>query len=233
MEKSTYKVPGITHFNRMWMRPLFRGVFHLISQVKVSGKENIPTNRAYIAAINHLSLFEPPFMIAFWPTVLEAMGAVEIWSKPGQGVLARMYGGIQVRRGEVDRQAIEKALAALESGRPLLIAPEGGRSHAPGLRRARPGLAYIVNKTNAPVVPVGIIGSTDDFLDQALRGKRPKLEMNIGQPLLLPRVTSKGAEKHAALQRNVDQIMLAIAELLPPEYRGVYTSLDLNALEPV
>lgn len=215
------------------MRPLFRGVFHLISQVRITGKENIPTNEAYIAAINHLSLFEPPFMIAFWPKALEAVGAVEIWSKPGQGILARMYGGIQVRRGEVDRQVIEKALAALETGRALLIAPEGGRSHAPGLQRAKPGLAYIVSKTKVPVVPVGIVGSTDDFLDQALHGKRPKLEMHIGKPLQLPSVTSKGTDKHAALQRNVDQIMLAIAELLPPEYRGVYANLDYNAFEPV
>lgn len=232
MEKIPYNIPGIIRFNRLWMRPLFRGVFHLISQVHITGKDNVPKQGPYIAAINHLSLFEPPFMIAFWPKTLEAVGAVEIWSKPGQGILARLYGGIQVRRGEIDRQVIDKMQAALQAGKPLLIAPEGGRSHAPGLQRAKPGLAYIVSKTNVPVIPVGIVGSTDDFLEKALHAKRPRLEMRIGKPLQLPPVTSKGADKHAMLQRNVDQIMLAIAELLPSEYRGVYSSLNLNALAP-
>jgi 1-acyl-sn-glycerol-3-phosphate acyltransferase len=232
MEKNPYNIPFMIRFNRMWMRPFFRGVFYLISQVHITGKENIPKQGPYIAAINHLSLFEPPFMIAFWPKALEAVGAVEIWSKPGQGILARLYGGIQVRRGEFDRQVIERTLTALEAGKPLLIAPEGGRSHAPGLQRAKPGLAYIVSKTNVPVIPVGIVGSTDDFLEKALHAKRPRLEMRIGKPLQLPPVNSKGAEKRAMLQRNVDQIMLAIAELLPKEYRGVYSSLNINAIKP-
>jgi 1-acyl-sn-glycerol-3-phosphate acyltransferase len=233
MEKIPYSIPSINRLNRLWIRPLFRGVFHLISQVRITGKENIPTQGPYIAAINHLSLFEPPFIVAFWPKALEPVGAVEIWSKPGQGVLVKLYGGIQVHRGEYDRQLIDKMLAALGAGYALLIAPEGGRSHAPGLRRGKPGVAFIVNKTNIPVIPVGIVGSTDDFLDKALHAKRPRLEMHIGKPLHLPPVTGKGLEKHASLQRNVDQIMLAIAELIPPEYRGVYANLDLDALEPV
>jgi 1-acyl-sn-glycerol-3-phosphate acyltransferase len=121
-------------------------------------------------------------------------------------------------------------LAALEAGRPVMIAPEGGRSHTPGLHRGKPGIAYIVHKANVPVVPVGIVGSTDDFLSKALHAKRPRLEMHIGKPLCLPPVTGKGAQKHASLQRNVDQIMLAIAELLPSEYRGVYANPDFEIL---
>ena len=34
---------------------------------------------------------------------IRAMGAVDIWSKPGQNILARMWGGIPVHRGEYDR----------------------------------------------------------------------------------------------------------------------------------
>jgi 1-acyl-sn-glycerol-3-phosphate acyltransferase len=55
-----------------------------------------------------------------------------------------MWGGIQVHRGEYDRALFDKVLAALRSGYPMLIAPEGGRSHKPGLRQAKPGIAYIV-----------------------------------------------------------------------------------------
>jgi 1-acyl-sn-glycerol-3-phosphate acyltransferase len=230
MDEKSYTVPKITQFNRLWLRPAFRGLFHLLSQVQIDGKEHVPVKGPYLVAINHLSIVEPPFIVAFWPYALEPVGAIEVWSKPGQGLLAKLYGGIPVHRGDYDRELIEKMCAALQAGHPMLIAPEGGRSHAPGLRRGKPGVAYIVNKMNIPVIPVGIVGSTDDYLSKALHAKRPRLEMHIGKPLLLPAITGKGAEKRLALQRNTDQIMLAIAELLPPEYRGVYANPDLDAL---
>ncbi len=206
-------------------------LFHILGSVHIYGKENVPAKGPYLVAINHLSIIEPPLTGAFWPIPLEPVGAIEIWSKPGQGVIARLYGGIPVHRGEYDRELIDQILAALKAGNSLLIAPEGGRSHAPGLRRGKPGVAYIINKLNIPVIPVGIVGSTDDYLNKALHAKRPRLEMHIGKPLLFPAITEKGTEKRLSLQRNTDQIMLAIAEMLPFEYRGVYANPDLDALE--
>lgn len=231
MGEKPYTLPKLTRFNRFWLRPAFRGLFHLLGQVHISGKQNIPARGPYLVAINHLSIVEPPFAVAFWTCPLEPVGAAEIWSKPGQGVIAKLYGGIPVHRGEYDRQLIDKMLAAVKAGHSLLIAPEGGRTHAPGLRRAKPGVAYIVNKANIPVIPVGIVGSTDEYLSEALHAKRPRLEMHIGKPMLFPPITEKGAEKHLALQRNADHIMFAIADLLPLEYRGVYANPNINELD--
>ncbi len=219
---STYSVPLTNRFFRWVMRPIFRLIFHLLSDVKISGLENIPKHGAYLITINHVSTFEPPFILAFWPTAPEGAGAIEIWERPGQAILVRLYHGIQVHRGEFDRQALDAMISVLRSGRALLIAPEGGRTHELGMRRALPGVAYIVDKTAVPVVPVGIVGATDDFLERALRLQRPRLEMRIGLPFSLPAVQGKGAERRTALQANADQIMQAIAALMPPEYHGIY-----------
>jgi 1-acyl-sn-glycerol-3-phosphate acyltransferase len=113
-------------------------------------------------------------------------------------------------------------IAVLQSGKPLLLAPEGGRSHGLGMRRALPGAAYLVDKTGVPVIPVGINGTTDDFFTRAMHLKRPLLEMRIGKPLNLPPVDGKGVARRQALQANADQIMLAIAALVPLESRGIY-----------
>lgn len=217
-----YSVPMINRLIRFIFKPIFRLVFHVLSDVKIIGRENVPARGAYLITINHVSLFEPPFLLAFWPTPAEAAGAIEIWSRPGQNILVRGYHGIPVHRGEFDRQALDQMMAVLQSGYPLLLAPEGGRTHEIGMRRALPGVAYIVDKTSVPVLPVGIVGTTEDFLDRALHFKRPRLEMRIGQLLYLPRVEGKGAERREALQANADQIMQAIAALIPEEYRGVY-----------
>jgi 1-acyl-sn-glycerol-3-phosphate acyltransferase len=213
---------------RWIFRPLFRLLFYLISEVRISGLANIPDNGTYIIVINHISIVEPPFVIAFWPIAPEAIGAKEIWERKGQSLLAKFYGGIQVNRSEFDRQVIGKMISVVNSGHPLLIAPEGGRSHTPGLRTGFPGIAYLADKTKAPVLPVGIIGSTDNFLGQAFRFKRPILEMKIGKIISLPKIEGKGSQRRMQLQQNTDIVMYKLAELLPPSYQGVYATGDVN-----
>ena len=213
-------------WRRRLTRPFVRGglrlLFYILAPVKITGRKNVPLHTPYIAAINHISLFEAPLVGAFWPEQLEVIGASDVWDRPGQNILARLWGGIPVHRGDYDRAAVEGVLSALRGGSPLLIAPEGGRSHAPGMRQALPGIAYIAEQTGLPVVPVGIVGTTDDFWQKASKGKRPPLEMRIGTPIHLPPVEGKGAERRDSRQHNVDLVMRSIAGLLPEEYRGYY-----------
>jgi 1-acyl-sn-glycerol-3-phosphate acyltransferase len=212
---------------RRWLaRPIVRVVlrflFYVLSPVNITGRKNVPLHTPYIAAINHVSLFEAPFIGAFWPEQLEVIGASDVWDRPGQNILAHLWGGIPVHRGDYDRAAVEGVLSALRGGFPLLIAPEGGRSHAPGLRRAKPGISYIAEQTGLEVIPVGIVGTTDDFWHKASKGRRPKLEMHIGKAIQLPPLNGKGTERREARQINADLVMRHIAGLLPEEYRGVY-----------
>lgn len=212
----------VRYFGRPLMRTGLGLLFRLLAPVKITGKKNVPRGKPYIVAINHVSLFDPPFAGVFWPEQIEAMGASDIWNKPGQNILAILWGGIKVHRGEYDRALFDTVLGALQAGYPLLLAPEGGRSHAPGMRQAKPGIAYIAEQSGLPVLPVGIVGTTDDFWHKATRGKRPPLEMHIGKPLFLPPVEGKGEERRISRQRNADLVMRHIAGLLPEEYRGYY-----------
>lgn len=212
---------------RRWLaRPiirfLLRTVFHILAPIKITGKKNVPLRTPYVLAMNHVSLFEAPFVGVFWPEQIEALGASDVWDRPGQKYLARLWGGIPVHRGEYDRAAMEGVISALRSGYPLLIAPEGGRTHTPGMRTAYPGIAYIIEQTGVPVVPVGVVGTTDDFFQKASKGKRPPLEMRIGKPFTLPPIEGKGEARRQARQNNTDLVMRHIAGLLPEEYRGVY-----------
>jgi 1-acyl-sn-glycerol-3-phosphate acyltransferase len=220
--RDEYKVPIRNRMARFLILPVFRVLFYVLGRVSITGKENIPINKPYIIAINHVSIYEAPFVISFWPEVPEVVGAIEIWSRPGQSTLAKMYGGIQLHRGEYDRQAVELMLSALHCGKPLLIAPEGGRSHKPGLRRGLPGVAFVVEKAHVPVIPVGVVGTTEDYFKRAMHRERPLLEMHIGNPLTLPEIAANPDERRKGRQENADLIMANIATLLPDEYRGVY-----------
>lgn len=221
-EEMVYRISWKNRLARAVLRPLFRGVFRLLFRVTIVGMENIPQEGSYLITPNHVSLYDPPLVLAFWPVAPEVAGAAAVWRRPGQALLAKLYGGLRIHREEYDRQVLRDIRAVLQAGRPLLIAPEGTRSHAPGLQRAKPGVAYLAEKTKVPIVPVGVVGTTDDVLLRALKGKRPHLELRIGRPFTLPPIRGKGAERRAARQRNADLVMIEIARLLPEEYRGEY-----------
>jgi 1-acyl-sn-glycerol-3-phosphate acyltransferase len=219
---SEFRTPVRLRFIRFFMKPLFRGVFHTLGRIKISGQENIPYGKPYVVAMNHVSIFDPPFVGAFWPEQLEIIGAADVFDKPGQGLVLKAYGVIPVHRGDYDRVLLTKIIHIIRSGFPLLIAPEGGRSHVPAMRRAKSGVAYIIEQTGEPVVPAALVGTTEDFWQRAKRGERPALEMRIGKPIVLPEITVKGNERHEARQHNADLVMRHLAGLLPEEYRGVY-----------
>lgn len=228
--ESKYRVSLINRIFRGLIKPVFRLIFYLISRVKVEGLENIPKKGPYLIVFNHVSLYDPPFLVAYWPDSPEILGAIDVWNRPGQNLLAHFYGGIPIRRGEVDRAAMEGMLAALRSGKPLLIAPEGGRSHTPGMRQAKAGIVYVVERTHVPVLPVGIVGTTDDFIQEAFHWKRPTIAMIVGKPFIVPELEESSIPPRELRQKKADFIMEQVAALLPPEYQGVYTS---NASQPV
>ncbi len=217
-----YRPPLHFRVLRWVLRHLFRVVFRTMARVNITGLENIPAEGPYFIVFNHVSLFDPPVVLTFWPTAPEALGAADVWNRPGQNILAKLYGGIPIQRGEVDRKAMERMLQVLRAGYPLMMAPEGGRSHVPGMRPGKSGLVYLIERTHAPVIPVGITGTTDDFLKKALSGKRPAIEMKIGEAFALPEVEPAGELPKAVRQRKIDYVMARLASLLPREYRGVY-----------
>ncbi len=221
-------VPLGMRLRRVLLRRAVRVLLDMVGRIRISGLENIPLGTAYVAAVNHVSIYDPPVLLSFWPETLAAIGAVDVFDKPVQGEILSIYGATPVHRGEYDRSLIDTMLDTLRRGQGLMIAPEGGRSHAPGMRRAKPGIAYVVDEAAVPVVPVGIMGTTDDFLKRGLRLKRPHVEMRIGRPFHLPPVEGRGAERRESRQRNADLVMRHIAGLLPPEYRGVYADSAVN-----
>ncbi|MBW8009753.1 MAG: 1-acyl-sn-glycerol-3-phosphate acyltransferase [Chloroflexi bacterium] len=222
---TTFHVSFWLKIRRWLLRTTFRPVFRILCHIEITGLENIPSEGAYIIAYNHVSLFEPPFILAFWPSAPEALSGADVFFRPGQSFMVRAYGAIPVKRDQYDRIVIDKMMALLQAGRPLVLSPEGGRSHKPGLRQALPGVAFLMDQAKVPVLPVGIVGGTNDMLSKGLRGEKPHLELRIGPSFILPPIEGKGETRRQARQRNADLVMLHIASLLPKDYHGMYSEL--------
>ena len=223
LQSGEYQVSAALEIRRKFLRSVIKPLLRLLFRVQNLGREHIPVGTGYVIAYNHVSLFEPPFILALWPEFPEALAGHDVWDRGGlQGLMVKAFGAIPVKRGEYDRQSVERMLSVLRSARPLLIAPEGGRSHKIGMRRAHAGIAYLVDRANVPVVPVAIEGTNDRSLRDALRGKRLPVTIHIGEPFRLPPITGTGAARREARQRNADEVLIAIGRMLPEEYHGAY-----------
>lgn len=191
----------------------------LTTRSKLIGVENIPSDPPYLVATNHLSAFDIPLLASVFPEPVRALAAIEHQSNPLYAPILAGSGAIWVRRGEVDRQALREALAVLQRGEVLGIAPEGTRadeSHA--LQEGKAGAAYVATRANVPIVPVGIAG-TEKIKSSLLQLRRPEVRVAIGEPFRLP---ESGHVRSQKLHEYTDMIMRRIASLLPKEYRGVY-----------
>jgi 1-acyl-sn-glycerol-3-phosphate acyltransferase len=221
--------PELTNLPRLHpTRRLFRGlarlvaraVLRLLTRTTISGLQNFPTSGPALIAVNHLGDADAALLLAGLPVAADVLGKIEMLSDfPIVGKLMDWYGVIWLHRGQPDRRALRCALEAFEQGRFLIVAPEGRYSLTQGLEPGGKGAAYLAMKAGVPVIPVALTGAENQYVYGSLRRwKRPPLSLTIGEPLHLK---ARGNDRRA-LEQDTQHIMLALARLLPEEYRGAY-----------
>jgi 1-acyl-sn-glycerol-3-phosphate acyltransferase len=201
-------------------RSLVRVLFRLLAHVEVTGKENLPRGGPLLLVFNHLAWWDAPVAMAILPWRMTAIALKDLRRVPITGQLLSLSGVIWVDRGRYDRNMLRSALALLEQGGVLGIAPEGRMSVTGALERGKKGPVFIARKADVPILPVGLTG-TEKALSEWRSFRRPKITANIGPVFRLPE-RDGDAPRSEQRQADADFIMERLAELLPVEYRGVY-----------
>ncbi|MCC7104813.1 MAG: 1-acyl-sn-glycerol-3-phosphate acyltransferase [Chloroflexi bacterium] len=197
----------------LFSRLLVRLLVALLSRCTVTGLENVPRSGPLLIVSNHLNNADPVIIAAFVPRNVTFMVKEALFRWPVLP-LTLWYGGIRVRRGEADREAIRAALSLLDGGQVVGVFPEGTRSRSGRLGPGRPGAGLLALRTNAAILPIGIVG-TQDVLGLAPIVRRPRISVRIGRPFHVePHV---GGGRSAAAMQATETIMGRVAELLPPE----------------
>ena len=206
------RVPGLYHFSVYTTIALL----NLFSRWRVVGRERIPPRGPLLVVCNHLNNADPIILHALMPRVIHLMAKEELFRRP-IGWTARGMSSFPVRRGQADRQAIRTALEYLAKGSCVGMFPEGTRSKSGGLGRGHPGAGLLAVRSRAPILPVGIVGTSKLRHPLAVL-RRPRIDIIFGEPFEL--AEGQGGDLGAAAATEL--IMRRIAELLPPELRGVY-----------
>jgi 1-acyl-sn-glycerol-3-phosphate acyltransferase len=128
------------------------------------------------------------------------------------------------------RQVIRVAEERLRLGEALLVFPEGSRSRAGRMQPLLHGCARYLDAPDVCVLPIGITGSERLFPvgDPDTPLSSAPLALYIGYPVevsTLRRYT--GSDR----QLLVDSVGVAIADLLPPAYRGAYADQQPDRID--
>lgn len=211
------------HWGRRCYRAFWRGVCTLLitflTKRTVEGLENFPRKGPALVVVNHLGDADGPLLVSTLPASLDALGKIELYDFPILGKLMDWYGTIWLHRGRPDRRAIKAALDGFAEGRFILIAPEGRFSLTGGLEAGQHGAAFLAFKADVPIVPVVVIGTENAHVYGHLkRLRRAPVTLRVGRAFRL----SQQAARRETVREGTDQIMEALANLLPQAYRGHY-----------
>ncbi len=222
-------LPRLTLGRRLFRsvtRALVRAFVLFWTTPKVSGMENFPKKGPAIVVVNHLGDADAVVIYSILPTFIEALGKIELYDLRFYGWFLHTYGVIWLHRGRPDRRALRAALDGLAEGRIIGIAPEGRESLTGSLEEGTQGAAWLALKADVPVIPIAVTGTENERIYDGLRRwRRTPVTVTVGKPFRLELLPNS----RQAVERGTRRIMLALAELLPPEYRGVYADFPASS----
>ena len=173
---------------RIFIRTVIFVYCKIVYRIKIYGKENVPKEGALVFCGNHRTYLDPPLIVVTAGRHMRFMAKEELRKNPLFAFLGVLFEGIYVKRDEKDISALKEALKTLKNGGWIGIFPEGTRN---GLEKndgkIKNGAAYMALKTNAKIIPIGIIGPSKPFTRNAII---------YGKPIDLSKyITGKKVEK--------------------------------------
>jgi 1-acyl-sn-glycerol-3-phosphate acyltransferase len=197
----------------------------LVGLFRVEGAENVPRSGCLVVCANHFATLDPPMVPAFLPRPDSwSMAKSEYFRKAWMRWLFSAYQAFPVIRHTADRVAIRRSFDLLKDGQVLIIYPEGTRVESGVLSKPEPGAGFIAQKSGCPVLPVALTGTRECMPKGTIWPRRVPVLIRFGKPFVVGQRRANG--ERVSHEEASDAIMLAIAELLPPDKRGLYSDLD-------
>jgi 1-acyl-sn-glycerol-3-phosphate acyltransferase len=126
----------------------------LMLRMDVRWHEKMPKGPVLYAA-NHPSTTDPIFIHTLFSRPMSVMIHSKVFTIPLLGAYMRKMGQISVIPGKGDH-VLDEARRTLESGRSVVIFPEGLISPVDGFHEPRSGVARLALQSGVPIVPLGI-----------------------------------------------------------------------------
>jgi 1-acyl-sn-glycerol-3-phosphate acyltransferase len=193
---------------------LTRIITKLVFRIKVRGSEHIPARGGFILASNHRSWYDP-LIVGSWSTrQMYFFAKQELFKNKIFGALIRAANAFPVKRGTIDRAALEMCQQIVRDGNGLVFFPEGTRAIGREFLDPKPGIGLLATELCCPIVPCYLHGSNK--LGDALWG-RDRLSIRFGEPIS-PEWISQLPKDKVGYQIVADEVMRRMRGLRDEDY---------------
>ena len=203
---------------RVLMRTLTRAYWSVFQSRR--GRE-CPAKGPIDICPNHSATLDPRWFLRSCRDDTWSMAKFEYFRKPLMAFWFHAYQAFPVVRHSADRTALRRSFDLLKAGHALIMYPEGTRIESGVLAKPEPGAGFIAQKAACPVLPVGLTGTRECFPKGARWPRRTRVSITFGKPFMVLQKRADGTR--VSHEDASDAIMVAIAELLPPEQRGEFS----------
>ncbi len=227
------RAPGRPFFAVIWWdvcRLLSTITVRLGFGLRVVGRERIPTTGPLLYVSNHQSFLDPIINGAAVHDRPFRPFARETLFRGVFGALIRSLGALPVVGGGGDKAIMRAAISELEAGRCVLVYPEGTRTGDGGMAPFRSGIALLLRRSNATVVPMGIEGAFDAWPRNASRPRwRRPIEIEVGEPIDVASLLADGVPAAMLrLERDVDALRRRCRERLRARSGGTHPAAGIG-----
>lgn len=197
--------------------------------LKIEGIENLNhIKKPVIFICNHLSNSDALILNKVLKEQdVTFVAGIKLTENPTTNIGIRIIKTTVLKPNTADKEGLTKIINIVKGGNNILLFPEGTRSRNGSMIEAKKGLLLIARVTGAPMIPIGIHG-TEKFLPINDSGNmasesfhHAKIGVKIGKQISLSE-REKDESKADYETRALTNMMKAISELVPEEYRGVY-----------
>lgn len=135
--------------------------YWLRTKLVVHFPENLPKSNQFVIVSNHVGFTDPMYIIeAFRHYPVGFIAKSSLFRYPVVRHVLQFIGCIPIER-QSDRQAVKAIIEgakSIQAGRPMMIFPEGTRSHQKEMQDFKPGSFKLATKANAKIIPVCVYG---------------------------------------------------------------------------
>lgn len=133
-------------------------IFWFFYKYEIKGRENIPKNKKFICAANHISYFDAFLTSLALRKPLAYMAKIELFNTPLKAFFMTNLATFAVNREKLEVSTIKTVKEILKTNWLLGIFPEGGIKRTRTIDKINKGFAAIAKASKTDVLPIAITG---------------------------------------------------------------------------
>lgn len=207
------RAPGRRAIATFWWdicQSISEGFLRVAFGLRVTGRDRIPREGPLLYLSNHQSFVDPAINGALINDRPFRPFARETLFRGPFGWLIHSLGAMPVSGGGGDKAVMRAAISELQAGRCVLIYPEGTRTPDGTVKTFKSGVALLLRRADAIVIPIGIDGAFDAWPRNRSKPRwRRAIECEAGEPITSAELLADGVP--AAMKRleeEVDELRL-------------------------